>query len=66
MYYLSMDDKNLVNADNLRIKKVSVNGHNKYIIIANKDIEVARYDKLKDAKYSLKMASESTNDRYEF
>lgn len=66
MYCLSMNGKDLVNADNLRIKKVSENDHYKYIIIANKDIEVARYDKLKDAKYNLKMAGISKDDRYEF
>ena len=66
MFCLSMNGKNLVNADNLRVKKVSENNQYKYIIIANKDIEVARYDTLKDAKYNLKMASISTDDRYEF
>lgn len=66
MHCLTMNDKKLVNVDNLRIKKVSVNDHYKYIIIANKDIEMARYDTLKDAKYNLKMASVITNDKYEF
>lgn len=66
MYCLAKNGKNPITVDNLRIKKVSENDHYKYVIIANKDIEMARYDSLKDAKYNLKMASESTDETYEF